>query len=621
MKLVIGLLIGATMTAVIACGGTETVTVVETVVVTEIKEVKGDTVTVKGDTIIKEVEVVKEVKGDTVEVIKEVEVLKEIMVKGDTITVVATASPSVATAPEGTSGKIVAAVGDVGPRVYEMYQLVYPYSQRNHNLGIYETLMNFDGVDLSAGIAESWVLDTDGITFKIHTDVPYHDSRWGNVTAEDVKFSYERTGADGTKHTGGQIITDVYDAFTVVSSDTIRMDFKKNDVRWANPHRLNGNPVLIQSKKLFDEKGEDVAGLTANGTGPYRVIDHVTDDIIVLEAVEDHWQRNAHVKNIDIIEVPEEATRVAMLRTGESQIIQIGLPSIPEVETVDGARFIVGDALGNTGANIYLPGQLYSKEMDDGTPNDRGSSPIVSSPWVGEPDDAADLASARKVRLAMSMAVDRESVIEVLLGGRGCASYLFTTDSCNPFFQEKWKIPYDVAGAKELLADAGYPDGFDFSLFIPTGMSSTREEIGMAMVPMWEAIGLNVTVEKVAYSARRPTMLDRSISDAWIFGHTDAQTRDGYVGMMDYFTTRRVWNPGYEYDQARVFEDRLAPLVTEAEQDVVIGEWLQWVSDTTPDIPVATFKVPWAVGSEIKSWPLTIHANTWPSELWNIELK
>jgi len=591
LRLLIPGVLGVVMALVIACSGDAAETIIQTVIVE------------------------KPVKGDTITVVETVVVT----VKGEQVVATATPGPAPAVSPPQTAGKLVVAVPDVGPRIYEGFQLTWPYSQRNHNLGISETLLDFDGVDMSPLIAKSWSVDSTGITFKIRNDVPFHDSTWGNVTAEDVVFSYQRTGAEETKHTLGQVIQQVYDTFTVVDAETVKMTFLKPDIRWATPHQLNGNPVLIQSKKLFDAKGEDVAGLTANGTGPYRVIDHVTDDIIKLEAVENHWKRNASIKNIEIWEVPEEATRVAMMRTGEADIIDVGLPSLAEVTSVSGVTLVVGERLGQSGANVYLSGQLYSTTLDDGTATNR--TPLIDLPWVGDPNDPVDLENARKVRLAMSMAIDRQTIIDVLLGETGCASYLFSTDSCSPFFQEKWAIPFDVDGAKALLAEAGYPNGFDFRFFIPTGVSTTRDEIGLALVPMWEAIGITVTVEKAAYSARRPTMLDRTINTGWIFGHVDAGLRETYVSMMDYFTTRRVWNPGYEYDEARDFEDSLASLVQVEEQDAVIADWLQWVSDTTPDIQIASFRVPWAVGPAVKSWPLTIHAGQWPSALHTIELK
>ena len=90
---------------------------------------------------------------------------------------------------------------------------------------------------------------------------------------------------------------------------------------------------------------------------------------------------------------------------------------------------------------------------------------------------------------------------------------------------------------------------------------------------------------------------------------------------MDFFTTRRVWNPGYEYDETRDFADALTPLVTAAEQDAVIEDWLQWVSDTTPDIPIASYRIPWAVGPDVDSWPLSVHTSFWPSELHKIQLR
>jgi len=584
------LLLGAVIAAVLACG-TET-TVVQTVVVEK---------PVAQTVVVEKPVAIEKIVQQTVVVEKAVEKV-----------VVATPTPApIVKAPAGPSGKLVVSVTDVGPRVYEMFELVWPYSERNHQIGVYETLLAFDGAAMSPLIAKSWTVDEKGVTFKIRTDVPYHDSKWGKVTAEDVVFSYKRTGAEGTKHTIGQVLQQAYASFEVVDAETVYMKFKRPDVQWASPHLLNGSPVLIQSKRLFDEKGAQVAALTANGTGPFRLVDHITDDVIRLEAVDKHWRAIPKVKNIDLLETPEEASRIAALRTGEADIVLIGLPSVSQVEKISGVKLVLGKALGKDGANVYLAGQYYSTKKDDGSP--ALGKLDASLPWNGDPNDAASMERARKVRLAMSTAIDREAIITAILGGRGCPSYVFSTDSCSPYWNAKWKIGYSADAAKKLLAEAGYANGFSFKFFIPTGVSPTREEIGEAMVPMWEKIGLKVNIEKAAYSARRPTMLERTIKDAWIFGHVDATLPETYVSMMNYFTTRRVWNPGYEYDKAREFEDRLAPIVDDAAQKKVITEWMEWLSQTTPDIQVASFQVPWAVGPKVSGWTPVLHTQRWPS--------
>lgn len=609
-----GVLVGI-LVAAIACGEKEVV--VTQVVEKSVEKIVQQTVVVEKEKVVEKP--VEKVVQQTVVVEKE-KIVERPVEKVVTQVVVATPTPApIVKAPAGPTGKLVVSVSDVGPRVYEMFELVWPYSERNHQLGIYESLLDFDGAVMSPLIAKSWTVDEKGVTFKIRTDVPYHDAKWGKVTAEDVVFSYQRTGAEGTKHTIGQVLQQAYESFQVVDAETVYMKFKRPDVQWASPHRLSGNPVLIQSKKLFDEKGASVAALTANGTGPFRVVDHITDDVIKLEAVGNHWRAIPRVKNVDVLETPEEASRIAALRTGEADIVLIGLPSIAEVQKINGVKLVLGKALGKDGANVYLAGQYYSKQKDDGT--QALGKLDTSLPWNGDPNDAASTERARKVRLAMSMAVDRQAIIDAILGGRGCPSYVFSTDSCSPYWNAKWKIAFSPDQAKKLLAEAGYANGFSFKFFIPTGVSPTREEIGEAMVPMWEKIGLKVNIEKAAYSARRPTMLERTIKDAWIFGHVDATLPETYVSMMNYFTTRRVWNPGYEYDKAREFEDRLAPVVDDAAQRKVIGEWMDWLSQLTPDIQVASFQVPWAVGPKVSSWAPVIHAQRWPTNQELVTLK
>lgn len=356
------------------------------------------------------------------------------------------------------------------------------------------------------------------------------------------------------------------------------------------------------------------------GTGPFKVVDHVSDEKIFMEAVQGHWRATPRIQRAEIFEIPEEATRLAMLETGEADIVTISLPNLDSVKAMSGVQLLQGKYGGKRGANVYLAGQYYSRAKDDGTPVQRELD--TSRPWIGDPSNPQSMENARKVRLAMNMAIDRQTIIEVLLQGSGCPAYIFAMDSCHPKFNQEWVIQYDPQGAKRLLAEAGYANGFEFPFFIPTGVDPTNEAIGEALVPMWEAVGIRAKIGKVAYSARRPEMLARTIKDAWIFGHNGAELPETFASYMNYFTTRRVWNPGYEYDEARVFEDKLAPELEEDRQwGIIAGEWLPWIHQLVPDVPVASYRIPWAVGTRIASWPLHHHDARWPRELETLELK
>lgn len=499
---------------------------------------------------------------------------------------------------------------DVGPPQYYGYKLTWPYNERNVNLGIYETLLWWNG-ELQPRIATSWSLDATSVTLKIRKDVPFHNSAYGNVTPEDVVFTFANNSRDGTLHTGASVSRRNYTKYEVVDSETVRFTFSKPTVDWSLPVR---GTFGIESKKWFEDRGEEAAILNSNGTGPYRMMEHVADDHLFLEAVSNHWRKTAPFKTVRVLEVPEQATRVAMLRTREADVVQIGIPVLDQVAGVPGLSLNEGRLLGATGTAVFPAGQYYQK-ADPQTGNPTNRVPIVDLPWVGNPDDPADMARAAMVRKALSHALDREAVIDTILGGRGCAQYQYRVHSCDPHWQSKWETPYDPDKARQLLRDAGYPNGFEFTFFIPSGINQTMEEVAEAVAPMWEAVGLRPRIEKAAYSARRPTMLDRSIKDVWIFIHGDMGSPDLGVQQVGELGGRGVWNMGIERPESIAYADRILAEPDLARAWDIVAEWLDWLSQEQPVIQVVTWRDPWAAGPRIASWEMPVHTERWPSFL------
>jgi ABC-type transport system substrate-binding protein len=434
------------------------------------------------------------------------------------VELVVTPTPG-AVQPRGT---LIVAVNVVGPASsYRPKEMLWPYNNRALLLGIYESALRWDkDFVIVPSLASSWVLTADDVTLTVREDVPFHDESTGTVTAEDFVFTFEDSRLDGNKKLG-EVINPFYAEITAPDAMTVKMNLKSANMRWISTltKLLDGN-APISSKKLFDQIGGDQANLTPNGTGPFRVIEQISDDSIVLEAFVPHWRQTAGFNRVEILEVPEDATKIAMLQTGEADIIPVTASQIDQVAAVPRARLIEGrQKFGSGGVNVWLSGQYYADTKKDGTPS--GNAPATERPWVGDPSDPADMENARKVRMAMSMAVDREAIVDTILGGRGCLAYVIGIDSCNPRWNPEWKVPTDPAGAIALLTEAGYPDGFEFPFFIPVGSNPVLEEVGEALLPMWEAIGLTAKVEKAAYQAKQPSMLSKTISDAWIWNHSD----------------------------------------------------------------------------------------------------
>ena len=151
--------------------------------------------------------------------------------------------------------------------------------------------------------------------------------------------------------------------------------------------------------------------------------------------------------------------------------------------------------------------------------------------WVGDPDDPESMENARKVRWAMAMVIDQESIVENILEGFGRP--IFAWQNILPddaLHSDDWIIPYDPDEARKLMAEAGYPDGFDYEIWIPSTFPPSTRSAAEASAEMWrQELSINATVDKTEYAARRPQTVDKTINVPfthginWIPGATSAR--------------------------------------------------------------------------------------------------
>ena len=375
----------------------------------------------------------------------------------------------------------------------------------------------------------------------------------------------------------------------------------------------------IESKTSLEENGEEYALMNSNGTGPFRLVSHATDDIMVLEAISDHWRQTPDVAKVRILELPESTTRVAALKTAQTDAIFIDLPFIDQVSDMQGVQFIDGNYGAASGSSIFFAGQYYQTHHPrTGEPTNR--TPLSHLQWIGDPTDEASMASAQNVRKAFAHAIDRQGIIDTILGGRGCAQYQYRVDACSQIWDDKWTTPYDPELSMQLLAAAGYPDGFEFDYFIPSGVNATMEEIAESLAPMFEAVGLRAKIDKTAYSARRPTMLDRTIDDVWVFPHGSGITPDEIVQQWLEMGGEGVWNMGAEIPGASAAAQEV---LLELDWEVAwqkVAKGLDWFYDWQPTAQAVSWRDPVAASSRIASWNMPTHPFIFPAYLENLQL-
>src|SRR5207247_4745524 len=193
----------------------------------------------------------------------------------------------------------------------------------------------------------------------------------------------------------------------------------------------------------IEAAGEQGAERQPIGTGPWKFVEHIRGDRIVYEAVDNHWRATPHWKRLVFLKVPEPATRMAMLRAGSVDVIEIGGEYVDELKKV-GMRMITMPNVCSIW--VLLGGQWPGKPTYD---------PKV--PWA-----QPDAERARKVRLALNLAVDKQAIMQRVLGGVGTAVGSWLSYPNDPWTTDELKkpYPYDPAKAMVLLAGVGYPNGF-----------------------------------------------------------------------------------------------------------------------------------------------------------------
>jgi peptide/nickel transport system substrate-binding protein len=384
-------------------------------------------------------------------------------------------------------------------------------------VGITESLGMYNETDgaIEPMLAESWSVSSDfkTWTFNLQKGVQFHQG-YGEMTAEDVLWSMGQIG-ESEKHTRAQNVRAVWfneagstetpdDHTIVLNTGEAFSDIVVNE--------LLGTPrssmAYVTSKKQHDEIGEEETNRNTAATGPWAIDEWRTGEFWRLSAVEDHWRKTPYFAELWVWEIPEESARVAGFQTGHLDTFAMALDSLPLVESVPGAKLMQVPNAGQAGLNFF--GQLY------GTP-EPAESYDPELPWVsGNSDPASDeWDTARKVRLALSIAIDRQLLVDTLLRGFGRPLVLRDwagTDEARLPADMTWD--FDPDRAQELLAEVGYPDGFSITLTTAIRNAPSELEACEAIAQMWDDIGLDVNFQRIPYSAFRPTLVGRTYKGA-----------------------------------------------------------------------------------------------------------
>lgn len=342
---------------------------------------------------------------------------------------------------------------------------------------VFDTLVwSGDDLQLEPRLAESWTaIDDTTWQFKLRKGVKFHDG--SDFTAEDVKFSIERIPA-----VSGPNPTIIY----------VR---RVKEVKIVDPHTVNvitDGPAptlpndfirlfIVNAKAAKDFSTKETAnegfnsGKAAIGTGPYKFVSWTPKDQMVLERFDGYWGGKEPWQRVVRKEIPNDAARVAQLKAGQLDlIVRAPASDVPTLERDPKLRVVKADTVYVFNLEMDMKEKTAQVAAKDG-------SPLPKNP-LADP----------KVRQAIDLAIDRATLAEIAMEGLGKPVNQLVTPNIFGYDKAMAPLKYDVAAAKKLMAEAGYPNGFKVTFSFTNDRLPGDRQVGTSIAQMLAQIGIDV---------------------------------------------------------------------------------------------------------------------------------
>jgi peptide/nickel transport system substrate-binding protein len=353
------------------------------------------------------------------------------------------------------------------------------------------------GNPMAPSLAESWSVSKDGLVYEfvLRKGVRFHNG--DPVTAEDVKFSFERYRGAGAAALKSRVAS-----VDVVDAQRVRFRLKQP---WLDFMVFYATPATgaawIVPKKYVEKVGDEGFKKAPIGAGPYRFVSSKPGVELTLEAFDGYWRKVPSVKTLVFRVIPDESTRLAALKRGEVDIAySITGPLAEELKRSPGLKL----------TPTYFPFTLWLALVDQWDPK---------SPWHDQ-----------RVRLAANLAIDRQAINQALYLGLSKPSYSLVPQGMDLYWPAP-PSPYDPKRARQLLAEAGYPNGFDANTV--TGDTIYGASVGEAAANDLQQVGIRLKLRIMERAAYEQEYVDKKLRHVLLTGSGapgNAPTRlDAYV--------------------------------------------------------------------------------------------
>ena len=462
---------------------------------------------------------------------------------------------------------------------------------RSLALHFWDSIINSrDGGKLEPALASSWrTLDDRTWEFKLRNDIKWQDGT--PFTAEDIVFSFQRS-----RNVPGSVASYAGALRTVESTtakDPHTIIIKTNTPNPMLP--LDIASIYIVSKHVGEKsRTEDYnAGRAVVGTGPYKLVSHTPGDRTVFERSPSYWGPKPVWDKVTYRFINNGAARTAALLAGDVDVIdKVAVTDVEKLKktpsvsvyTYPGLRVLLLQPSHRPGPNEFI--------------TDNTGKPLAQNPLTDV-----------RVRQALSLAINRKAIVERILQGTVTEANQWMPKGTFGYNPEVKDIPYNVEQAKKLLADAGFPQGFQLTIHVPGDRYPQAPETVQAVAQFWTRVGVKTQVQVVPWSvySGRATKNEFAVSViAWGNGTGEA----GY-GLLQTLATNdpkrgRGANNWGRYSNESVDKALDAATVEfdARRREAMFRHSVKLVTDDVGHIPLFHYQNIWAAKKGLKVVPL-----------------
>lgn len=445
---------------------------------------------------------------------------------------------------------------------------------------VYDGLVEFKlgSIDLEPGLAESWEISADGTeyTFKLRKGIAFHDGE--PFTAKSVDFAMRRAFDKSFEfynkaNTVGFFLVGLKES-TVIDDYTIKLTIAKPNAAFLE--FLGYGAGRVVSPKAVREHGNEYLIEHPVGTGPFRFVEWQKGQKVVLERNPDYWREGLpKADKLIFVPIPEPTARVTALLTGQVNMIVVVPPdSVPEIKSKADLVYEQGPG------NHYWFIVLNTKE----------------GPFVD-----------KRVRQAANYAVDKEGVANKILNGSAKVATQAMPEANWSYSPDVKGYPYDPVKAKQLLAEAGYPNGFKTKMIIPVSGSGMMIPVQMNEYIQGNLRDVGIEIEIQSYEwVSYLGIWGQGLTSEVTMNNQSIMSSEPYVLnflLNGNFTPPNGWNTGW-YNNPAVNDmlDKALAVADRGERAKIYAEAEKLVVEDAPWIFVVNDLQPMAYSKKVKGY-------------------